>query len=183
MSERDPNLIKPRITTRETSLKNPSKREVLNGMMDDPKYDKMQEKHWKAIFAEWDLATETPGKRPSLRKGGARCGVSPNTIKYWKCRRDFAEASREVAWWVMGDWIPAMTIGALQDATSGKDKKMRAFFMERIFPTPEVKENAPDTEINITWGQGQPSPPDYVIEPAEESPDEDETIPDDPALN
>jgi hypothetical protein len=83
----------------------------------------------------------------------------------------------------MGEWVPMMTIGALQDAATGKDKKMRAFFMERIFPAPEVKEDAPDKEINITWGEGKPSPPDYVIEPVEESPDEDEITPDDPTLN
>ena len=177
MSDRDPNHIKPRVQTRETSTKNPSKREVLNGLQDDPKYAKLQEKHWKAIYASWDLAAEE-GKKPSLRQISGRVGVSPNTIKYWRTRRDFLQAEIEVAWLVMGEWVPAMTVAALRDAASGKDKKMRQFFMERVFPLPETEEAAPDTEINITWGPGQSSPfdepADFVVEPAEESPDDDE---------
>jgi len=145
--------IKPRM--KDPQSRNPTKLEILNGMKDLPGFEKLDERHWSAIYASWDVAAET-GKPASVKAIAAAAGVAPSTIKQWRCREDFLRAQEMVKIEVLHEWAPALVNRALKMALAG-DKQMLKLFMENfILPNKKGEDDTPDTEINISWGAPEP---------------------------
>ena len=169
----DPNKIHPR---KSIESRCPSKREVLEGLRDDPRYIKLDERHWRAIYAEWDICAET-GKKATMKEVANKTGVSVNTIQNWRTRRDFLEAQREVSWQILNEWIPILATKALNEAAVGKDKKALMFFLDRIFP--QVKDaDSSGSEVGtqvIVWGEQKPEPDPFPALDTESREDKEKT--------
>lgn len=125
-------------------------------MRDLPEFQELDERHWTAIYAMWDISAAT-GK-PATHKDIAKAtGVGVSTIANWRCREDFLRASELVKLQVLFEWTPVLLTKGLQKAAEG-DKQMLKLFLEHMLPDKKEEDSEPETQINISWGEAEPIP-------------------------
>jgi len=153
----------------------PTKVEILEGMKDNPEFAKLDDRHWAAIYATWDIVAA--GQKPTIKEVARRAGVHRSTISEWRCREDFLRASEMVQRVLLWDWAPLLVHRSLELAAQG-DKKLMMFWLERMVPVVDKKKE-PTNEFNfdLTWTTPEPNSalPDHLEAEEVEEP-EDEPI-------